>query len=182
MQSQFIKPAIIPSASEIQSFGEPLEKFNIRLLDAAPVNAVAATKDFTAFVLTAKTKGVVGNAISITLIEPDEDGELIVELADDDPYAILVTLEKDTTIVTTGADLVAALNDDADIALLVTATGTGSDPLAAAEQAFLEGGINGTYAPTGGLYYMDATNIYIAIAANSTADANWRKVALGSAY
>lgn len=182
MQSQFIKAGLIPSAGEIKTFGDPVELFNVKMLTAAPVNAKAASKDFTEFKLTAKVKGVAGNAISITVVDPEVDGDLDISFAEGDPNAIVVTLEKNTTVVTTGTALVAALNDIPEVAALVLAEGTGTDPLTAVAKTNLEGGVNGSYAPRMGVYFIDSSNIYLAVDANGISDANWRKVALGSAY
>jgi len=44
---------------------------------------------------------------------------------------------------------------------------------------FLAGGVNGTVAGTGQLYY-DSTNLYIAMTANTISGANWRKLVLQS--
>ncbi len=182
MQTQFIKSSFDPMASEITSFGDPIELFNVQMLGAAPVNAKEASKDFSDFVLTAKVKGALGNNISITLVEPEEDGDLTVGLDPVDPNAIVVTLAKSTTVTTTGAELVAALNENADVAKLVTATGTGSSALSATAKTNLEGGVNGTYAPSKGVYFIDSSYIYFAVAPNSVSDDNWRRVSLGSAY
>lgn len=182
MQSQFIKAGLNPMATEIKTFGDPVELFNVKMLTAAPVNAKAASKDFTEFKLTAKVKGVAGNDISITVVDPEVDGDLDISFAEGDPNAIVVTLEKNTTVVTTGTALVAALNDIPEVAALVLAEGTGTDPLTAVAKTNLEGGVNGSYAPRMGVYFIDSSNIYLAVDANGISDANWRKVALGSAY
>lgn len=45
----------------------------------------------------------------------------------------------------------------------------------------LSGGVDGTVASEGQMY-KDSTYLYVAVAANTVADANWRRVSLGSAY
>lgn len=46
----------------------------------------------------------------------------------------------------------------------------------------LAGGVNGTVASRAGEWYADATYLYVSSAANTTADTNWRRISLGSAY
>lgn len=51
----------------------------------------------------------------------------------------------------------------------------------AAGATFLSGGVDGTVGAAGE-FVKDATYLYMCIATNTIADANWRRVALGSAY
>ena len=43
-------------------------------------------------------------------------------------------------------------------------------------------GVNGTIAERGGTCYIDNSYLYYCISANTIADANWRRISLGSAY
>lgn len=178
--TEFIKAGILPEANELKSFGDEMVVFNAKLLNAAPVNAVAASHDFTAFKLTAKVAGVAGNAISLTLIEPDDDSDLIVALAENDPYGIVVTLEKDSTIQTNGTALVAALNADPLTKDLVVASAGTSALLSTTAKTALTLGVNGTFAPLPGVYFMDDDYVYVALARNEVSDANWKKLAFAS--
>lgn len=178
--TEFIKAGILPEANELKSFGDETVVFNVKLLNAAPVNAVASSYDFTSFKLTAKVAGKAGDAISLTLVEPDDDGDLVIALAEDDPYGIVVTLEKDSTIKTTGLLLVAALNTDPLTKDLVVASEGTSDALSTLAVTSLANGVNGTFAPFPGVYFMDDDYVYVALARNEVSDANWKKLAFAS--
>ena len=116
INSQFIKTNIHPDSASLKAFGEAIETFNTNLLAVAPVNAVAASKDFTSFKLTAKTKGLVGNNISLTVVAPEDTAELSIQV---NGYEIVVTAAHDgTDVTTTGSDLVTALNAHAQAKLL----------------------------------------------------------------
>lgn len=58
---------------------------------------------------------------------------------------------------------------------------TGTDIAWASGAVALSGGVNGTVGSAGQLY-RDSSYLYLAIAANTTADANWRRISVGSAY
>jgi hypothetical protein len=51
----------------------------------------------------------------------------------------------------------------------------------AAAAVLLSGGVNGTVGVAGAVL-VDASYLYVAIAANTLADANWRRISVGSAY
>lgn len=180
VDSQFIKTGLHPKATKIKSFGEVFDTFNTNLLDAAPVNAVAASKNFTRFTVTAKNKGVLGNNITVTVVDPGVEGALAVEVTGND---IVITAARSASAITTvGTDVVTAINaNPAASALVVASAGTGTAVIAVAKTK-LEGGVNGTCASRAGVYFVDSTYMYIAIDQNLQSDANWRRVSLGSAY
>lgn len=152
----------------------------------APVNAVASTLtteldgDNNDLVFTAKTKGESGDNITITYVAPDDDKEsesVVVNGTD-----IVVTLRKATATLSTANQVKTAIgeNDNAK-ALVVVANADGNNGegnVTAMAKASLDNGANGTVAPSAGIWYMDATNIYGTTAANTVADGNWKKVAL----
>lgn len=87
---------------------------------------------------TSVAKSADANDITIRLIVPAGDSALIVAVTGN---AIVVTLEKATGVVLTDADgLVYAINADVDASALVTASGSGSDPLVALATTNLAGG------------------------------------------
>lgn len=86
----------------------------------------------------ANERGVDGNDITITLVDPGVDGTLDIEVTGTD---IVVTLAFAAAVVTTDADtLVAALNLDVDASALITASGTGNTPLTALSETPLATG------------------------------------------
>ena len=182
VESQFLKSGLNPFASQIKTFGNQVDSFNTVMLTKAPVNAVAATKDFTHFQVTAKVKGNLGNNISVTLVERDSDGPIVVSVMPD-TFDFVVTLEMDTdTTVSTGSDVVAALNAFEAFSNVAVATGTASVALTEVAKTKLSGGVDGTFAPSAGFYFVDQNFVYVAIKANEKSDSNWRRIAVGSAY
>lgn len=178
-----IENELMPQYSDIESF-TPQPTLIDMLLAAAPVNAVAATKVYgtstSVVTLTAKTKGVAGNQITLQIVEREETGDLEIAVTGTAIVATLAYAEGATT--TTGAQLVTAINADEDAAALVTGSAGGAGVMAAAAAAALAGGVNGTLAPKKGIYFMDSSYLYVAVAANTVSGTNWRRVSLGSAY
>jgi hypothetical protein len=154
---------------------------------ATPVNAVAAalTTNLTGtnndIVFTAKAKGNTG--ITIAYINPGATHTLSVAVVG---RAITVTLGYATGAITsTGDDVKAAIAaDSAANALVSTADAGGNDGsglVTAMAAAPLIGGVDGTIATAGEIRF-DGSYLYVAVAANSPADQNWRRVSLGSAF
>lgn len=103
-------------------------------------SAVAATGTFAGVTFTAKTEGVAGNAIEIEFVDPSgDDASLGVVVVGN---KITVNLATDSGgVITSNVDaIVAAINADGDASALVTASGSGTDPVAAAALANLTGG------------------------------------------
>ena len=99
------------------------------------------------------------------------------------PEDFVVTLEMDTdTTVSTGSDVVAALNAFEAFSNVAVATGTASVALTEVAKTKLSGGVDGTFAPSAGFYFVDQNFVYVAIKANEKSDSNWRRIAVGSAY
>lgn len=162
---------------------------NLKIEVGTPVNAVAASLstdlagDNNDIVFTAKTKGVIGHDITITYVDPGEDGTISVDVVDTD---IVVTLAYGTGAITSTADDVKAAIEaepaaDALVSVADKAANDGSGLVTALTETALASGVNGT---VGGAKKVlaDSTYLYIAIAANTIADANWRRIAVGSAY
>lgn len=88
-------------------------------------------------------------------------------------------------------NVVASAGDGNDVLITAKVAGTVGNDLAvsdtmanaafAAAATKLSGGVNGTVA-TGTKFMVDATYLYVCLAGNTTAQANWRRVSLGSAY
>lgn len=178
-----IEEALLAQYGDLGLF-TPQATFVDQILSAAPVNAVAATQTYgsatSVITLTAKTKGEVGNNITLELVERTADGSLEIEVTGTAIKATLAYADGATT--TTGALLATAINADPAASALVTASAGGAGVMDAAEATHLAGGVNGTLAPKKGIYFMDSSYIYVAIAANTVHDTNWRRIALGSAY
>lgn len=103
-------------------------------------SGVAATLVDQDVTYSALTRSTAGNSITITLVDPGEDSELVIEVTDTD---IVVTLAYATgNITTTATELVAALNLDPDVTELITASGSGAVPLTALVETPLAGGVN----------------------------------------
>jgi hypothetical protein len=156
---------------------------------AAPVNGVAAalTTALTGanndMVFTAKVKGTVGNAISVAYIDPGEETatESVVVTGSD----IVVTLRSVSSVLSTAAQVKAAIEASAAAAALVTVAAAASDTLATAVIAMaaddLIGGVDGT---EGVAWEQRAYNGYLYINASdapaTTSTANWRKIQLAA--
>ncbi len=156
------------------------------IADNAPVNAVASTLtteldgDNNDLVFTAKTKGESGDNITITYVAPDDDKEsesVVVNGTD-----IVVTLRRATDTLSTATQVKTAIEANDDAKALVTIANAlgnnGEGNVTAMAKAPLSNGADGTVVPSAGIWYMDTSNIYITTAANTVADANWKKVAL----
>jgi flagellin len=112
-------------------------------------SAVAATGTFEGVTFTAKTAGIAGNDIEIEFADPgSNDAELGVVVAGN---KITVNLATDGSgdITSSVEDIVAKINGDAGASALVTASGSGTDPVSAATLAKLTGGADAG-AGTGG--------------------------------
>jgi hypothetical protein len=88
-------------------------------------------------------------------------------------------------ITTTAANIKTAIEASTAAAALVTvasaADNDGSGVVTAMEATHLDGGVDGTVALEGDMY-RDASYLYVAVADNTVADGNWRRISLGSAY
>ena len=143
----------------------------------APVTPVASsvklpigtgiTLDFTA-----KTKGVIGDSITIALIDPEADGNIGVAVTGKD---IVVTLGYGTGAITsTLADVKTAIEDDekADALVSVAITGENTTLAIAVAETSLDNGVDGTVGAAGALRYSD-TELYVSINESTTAVSNW---------
>jgi hypothetical protein len=150
----------------------------------APVNAVASvlstsmTGDNNDLTITAKTKGVVGDSITIALVDPGEDAEAeVVTVTGTD---IVVTLRSATGTLSTAAEVKAAIEASAAAAALVTVafkgTDTGAGNVTALTETPLASGVDGTVGTAwearynGGYLYLCASD-----AGNTISGANWVK-------
>ena len=125
--------------------------------------------------LTAKTKGVIGDSITIALIDPEADGDIDVSVTGND---IVVTLGyADEAITSTLAVVKNAINEDDVASALVSVAITGLDTtlaIAVAETA-LDNGVDGTTGAAGAMLY-DATGIYVSTDISTTAVSHWEKI------
>lgn len=164
-----------------------LHKHNIA--EGTPVNAVAATLTTALaganndLVFTAVTKGTVGNGITIEYVDPEE--ETATETVTVVDSAISVTLRSVSSVLSTAAQVLAAIEADATADALVTVANAGGNDGTGAVIALaatpLADGVDGTVGEAGA-QLRDATYLYVCKAANTTAGQNWRRIALGSAF
>jgi hypothetical protein len=153
----------------------------------APVNAVAASlatalaganNDLT---FTAKTKGVSGNSITISYVDPGE--ETLLETVTVTGTAIVVTLRNRSSTLSTAAQVKTAIEANAEAAALITVANKGADTGAgnviALTATALAGGVDGTPGKpwdtmyNGGYLYFCASD-----AGNLISTGNWYKVQL----
>jgi len=151
---------------------------------AAPVNAVAATLTTALtganndMVFTAKVKGVVGNAITVSYVDPGEEtaAESVAVTGSD----IVVTLRSVSSVLSTAAQVKTAIEASAAAAALVTvanySTDTGAGAVIALAETALEGGVDGTVGTAWEQRYYDG---YAYVCASDTGNlisgANWKK-------
>jgi len=163
----------------------------VSFVTSAPVNAVAATGTLTFSDSVSDTETV---TIGDDVYEFDTDASVT-------EGNILVDVSGGATASAAVTALVAAINandtqgvgaaDGAGDTVVLTADtkGTVANAIATTETcangafgaATLEGGVDGTVGAKGQAY-LDASYLYFAIATNTIADANWRRISLGSAY
>lgn len=163
----------------------------VAFASSAPVNAVAATGTLT-------FSGVVADGQTVTIgddvYEFDTDssvteGNIAVDVygGATAPAAVTALVAAITASDTMG---VGAADGAGDTVVLTADTkGTAANSIATTETctngsfgaATLTGGVNGTLAEKGQMY-LDASYLYVAIAANTVADQNWRRISVGSAY
>lgn len=128
---------------------------------AAPVNAVAAActtalaGNNNDLVLTAKTKGVAGNSISITYVNPGVETatESVVVTGKD----IVVTLRSVSSVLSTAAQVKAAIEANVAANALVSVANAGGNDgtgaVIALAKTNLTGGVDGTPAAAGTYVY-----------------------------
>jgi hypothetical protein len=150
-------------------------------VDQEPVDGVQATleTDMTAeladVTLTAVKYGAEGNLISITYEDPGANSSPLEVVVYGNDITVRLETDENGDIVTTGAEVVAALAADARAAALVTAVdeGDGSGAVNAVEKAYLTGGIDTTPGPVSclcfdsenGIVYRKATSqTWVAVA------------------
>ncbi len=127
---------------------------------------------------TAKTRGVVGNDITIEYIDPEEENaEIAVEVTGTAIEVILVPGGGEA-ITTTANDIIAALADNELVSVAKKAGSDGTGVVTAMAATALSGGQDATVAKKGDICF-DATSVYIAIDdVNITDDgAKWKKIA-----
>lgn len=149
---------------------------------AAPVNAVASSLTTAMaganndLVFTAKTKGVSGDEITITLVNPGE--ETATESVEVTGTDIVVTLRSVSATLSTAAQVKAAIEADDDANALVTVAFAGADTGAgnviALAETPLASGVDGTVGSPweqrwyGGYLYVCASDT-----GNGVSDTNW---------
>jgi hypothetical protein len=150
----------------------------------APVNAVAAAlttalsganNDLT---FTAKVKGEAGNDITITYVNPGE--ETATESVEVTGSDIVVTLRSVSAVLSTAAQVKAAIEANAAANALVSVANAnandGTGAVTAMAEDALEGGVDGTPAEAweqryhGGYIYLNASE-----APATVSTANWRR-------
>ena len=145
---------------------------------AAPTNAKAASQKIGAgkdgeVTVTAAVKGAAGNALDIIVSDAGaDDCEMTASIA---AGVITVTLGKTAAALEPTKNTATLVAAAIDLLAEVTAaaSGTGNDPLVAAEaKKDFTGGQDGTVGYEGEIV-MDASRIYLCTADNTINDANW---------
>jgi hypothetical protein len=161
-----------------------------KIREGTPVNAVVATLTTTLgipnaeLIYTARTKGAAGNAIRVKYVNSgDYAGTTATKTY---PETIQVWLKCTGGVSQATADDVKAaiagnMSTNEMVIVEDAPDNDGSGIVEAMEYTFLEGGVDGTVG-TKGDCYADDTYLYIAKDDNTTADSNWRRIDLGSAY
>lgn len=155
--------------------------------NGTPVNAVAASLTTALgvanaeLVFTAKTKGVAGNGITVTYVDPAEaEAELAVTVSGTDITISLAT-DTDKAVTTKAADIATAVGAHVVVKEMVTvanaAENTGVGVVKAMTKAALKSGVDGTVGSKW-QQYIDDTYMYVAVADNTINDANWKRSTL----
>ena len=151
-----------------------------------PVNAVASTLttalagDNNDLVFTAKTKGVIGDSITVAYVDPGGvTAELGVVVTG---TTIVVNLGRTSSAIdTTATALKAAIEATPAAAALVSVANSGSDTGAGLvtemDETALDNGVDGTEG-LGGDTITTTSKLWTCTADNTTADANWKYVSL----
>jgi len=187
--SSFIKTLSNPTVSGVLT-GDITGKVS-NIYDSTPVNAVAATLstaltgDNNDMVFTAKNLGAIGNSVSITYVDPAGNNKSLSIVVTDLDIVVNLATGGAGAITTIASDIKTAIDADEYATALVSvankADNDGTGLVTAMAEAALTGGVDGTEAAKGGIYF-DATYLYLTILANTTAGQNWRRISLGSAY
>lgn len=179
-----------------------LEMLNLLIPEGTPVNAVAASGTLTAGDIPTATKTVTIGSVTYTFVEalstePTVANEILIEVSASATLDNLISAinasagagTKYGTGTVIHPTVSAAAGDGDTVNLTAKTKGVAGNSIATTTNdsnlsfgaLTLEGGINGT---VGSKYdmYKDASYIYIAIDANTATTANWRRIALGTAY
>ena len=144
-------------------------KMRLQVEPGIPALAVAAslstnlTGNNNDLVFTARTAGAAGNAISVCYVDPGAEtaGESVAVSGND----ITVTLRSVSSVLSTAAQVKAAIEADAAAAALVSvankAANDGTGAVIAMSATFLSGGSNATEASAGD-QMQESTNLYTA--------------------
>lgn len=173
-------------------------------VNGTPVNAVAASAVLAAGGIPTAGKRVTIGEVDYTFVEaltePAEANEILLEesasLILDNLISAINAGDGEGTKYGTGTvvhpTVSAVAGEDADTVVLTAKTkGNAGNDIGVStddgnlsfggEVTTLEGGIDGTVASQWDMY-KDSSYIYVAIATNTIADTNWRRIALGNAY
>jgi hypothetical protein len=142
--------------------------------------------------LTAKVKGTGGNLIALaeTLGLGTVSGSYLTGRTDegsaDAATALISAINGDTSAVVTAATagsgaMTVTAKVKGVIGNSIAISKTTANGAWAGGASILAGGVDGTVGASNEIY-ADTSYLYLAIAANTIADANWRRVSLGSAY
>ena len=163
----------------------------ISFVTSAPVNSVAAsgTLTFTDTVSDGETVTIGDDVYEFDTDASVTEGNILVDVSGGATASAAVTALV-AAIVASDTQGVGAADGDGDTVVLTADTaGTAANSIATTETCTnasfgavtLEGGVDSTTAVKGQMY-VDATYLYVSIAASTVSTTNWRRVALGSAY
>jgi hypothetical protein len=178
------------SAYQLNKRIAALRKLSPSTAATAPVNAIAAslatalTGTNNDLDFTAKVKGAAGNDITITYVNPGvETATESVAVTGSD---IVVTLRRVSSVLSTAAQVQAAIEANAEANALVSvenhSTDTGASSVIAMSETPLAGGVDGTPGEAweqrynGGYLYLHASD-----AAGTVSTANWKKWSVSAA-
>lgn len=156
-----------------------------QIANVTPVSPVAAalstnlTGTNNDLVFTAKTAGVVGNAITIAYVDPGV--ETATETVTVSGSAITVTLRSVSSVLSTAAQVKAAIEANTTANALVSiankAGNDGTGNVIAMSAAALTGGVDGTVGAAGEMLF-DGINLYVSVQTSTTAVSYWKAISL----
>jgi hypothetical protein len=163
------------------------ESASLTVPGSAPVNAVAAALTTALagnnndLVFTAKTKGVIGNTISIRYVDPGI--ETATETVVVTGKAIVVTLRSVSSVLSTAAQVKAAIEANAAAHALVAVTNAssnnGTGHVIALAATALTGGVDGTVGAAEAMVYYDGY-LYFTPTEATVSTATWVRAQFAS--
>ena len=143
--------------------------------DAPVASSVSLPIGESSLDFTARTKGVIGDSITITLINPEADSDIGVAVTGKN---IEVTLGYDAGAIKSSlADIKTAIEETPAAHALVAVAVTGSDATIAiaVDKTSFADGADGTTGVAGALRF-DSSKLYVSVVESTTAVSNWKSI------